>query len=173
MAAIQKITPFLWFDTQAEEAAKYYVGIFKNSKIEKISRYGEGGKDVHKRPPGSVMVVEFILEGQRFTRAQRRARTSSSTKPSPSISGARTRGRSTTTGISSSRAATRRRSNAAGSRTSMGCPGRWRRRAFDRLAGRPLGPGGAAGDGSDDGDEEDRRRKAGRGSRGSGHYGLI
>ena len=66
MAGIQKITPFLWFDTEAEEAAKYYVGIFKNAKIEKISRYGEGGKDVHKRPPGSVMVVEFILEGQKF-----------------------------------------------------------------------------------------------------------
>ena len=60
------ITPFLWFDTQAEEAAKYYVAIFKNSKIGKIARYGEAGKDTHKRPPGSVMVVEFTLEGQRF-----------------------------------------------------------------------------------------------------------
>jgi predicted 3-demethylubiquinone-9 3-methyltransferase (glyoxalase superfamily) len=66
MAAIQKITPFLWFDNQAEEAAKYYVSIFKNSKIGNISRYGEAGKDVHKRPPGSVLVVEFTLEGQRF-----------------------------------------------------------------------------------------------------------
>ena len=66
MAAIQKITPFLWFDNQAEEAAKYYVSIFRNSKIGKISRYGEAGKDVHKRPPGSVLVVEFTLEGQRF-----------------------------------------------------------------------------------------------------------
>jgi predicted 3-demethylubiquinone-9 3-methyltransferase (glyoxalase superfamily) len=66
MAAIQKITPFLWFDTQAEEAAKYYVSIFKNSKIGKISRYGEGGQEVHKRPPGSVMVIEFTLEGQPF-----------------------------------------------------------------------------------------------------------
>ena len=66
MAAIQKITPFLWFDTQAEEAAKYYVSIFKNSKIGNISRYGEAGKETHKRPPGSVMVVEFTLEGQKF-----------------------------------------------------------------------------------------------------------
>jgi predicted 3-demethylubiquinone-9 3-methyltransferase (glyoxalase superfamily) len=66
MAAIQKITPFLCFDDQAEEAAKYYVSIFKNSRIGEISRYGEGGKDVHKRPPGSVMVVEFFLEGQKF-----------------------------------------------------------------------------------------------------------
>jgi predicted 3-demethylubiquinone-9 3-methyltransferase (glyoxalase superfamily) len=66
MAAIQKITPFLWFDTQAEEAAKYYVSIFKNAKLGKISRYGEAGKEIHKRPPGSAMVVEFTLEGQRF-----------------------------------------------------------------------------------------------------------
>jgi predicted 3-demethylubiquinone-9 3-methyltransferase (glyoxalase superfamily) len=66
MAGIQKITPFLWFDGQAEEAAKYYVSIFKNAKLGKVSRYGEAGKDVHKRPPGSVMVVEFTIEGQRF-----------------------------------------------------------------------------------------------------------
>ena len=66
MASVQKITPFLWFDTEAEEAAKYYVSIFKNSKIEKISRYGEGGQETHKRPVGSVMVVEFTLDGQRF-----------------------------------------------------------------------------------------------------------
>jgi predicted 3-demethylubiquinone-9 3-methyltransferase (glyoxalase superfamily) len=66
MAAIQKITPFLWFDSQAEEAAKYYVSIFKNSKIGNISHYGEAGKEVHKHPPGSVLVVDFTLEGQRF-----------------------------------------------------------------------------------------------------------
>ena len=66
MAELQKITPFLWFDTQAEEAAKYYVSIFKNSKLGKISRYGEAGKETHKRPVGSAMVVEFTLEGQRF-----------------------------------------------------------------------------------------------------------
>ncbi len=66
MAGIQKIAPFLWFDSQAEEAAKYYVSIFKNSKIEKIARYGEAGKENHGRPPGSVMVVEFTLEGQKF-----------------------------------------------------------------------------------------------------------
>ena len=66
MASVQKITPFLWFDTEAEEAAKYYISIFRNSKIEKISRYGKGGQETHKRPVGSVMVVEFTLEGQRF-----------------------------------------------------------------------------------------------------------
>jgi predicted 3-demethylubiquinone-9 3-methyltransferase (glyoxalase superfamily) len=66
MAAVQKIALFLWFDTQAEEAAKYYVSIFKNSKLGKISRYGEAGKETHQRPVGSVMVVEFTLEGQPF-----------------------------------------------------------------------------------------------------------
>jgi predicted 3-demethylubiquinone-9 3-methyltransferase (glyoxalase superfamily) len=58
----QKITPFLWFDTQAEEAANFYVSIFKNSKILSISRYGEAGP----RPKGSVMTVAFELEGQKF-----------------------------------------------------------------------------------------------------------
>ena len=66
MAAVQKIAPFLWFDTQAEEAAKYYVSIFKNSKLGRISRSSEAGQETHKRPVGSVMVVEFTLEGQPF-----------------------------------------------------------------------------------------------------------
>ena len=67
MPSIRKIAPCLWFDSQAEEAAKYYVGIFKNSKIGRISRYSEAGKDAHHRPAGSVMTVEFELEGQPFT----------------------------------------------------------------------------------------------------------
>ena len=67
MANIHKIAPCLWFDSQAEEAARYYVGIFKNSKIGRISRYGEAGQETHHRPPGSVMTVEFELEGQQFT----------------------------------------------------------------------------------------------------------
>ena len=58
----QKITPFLWFDTEAEEAANFYVSIFKNSKILSISRYGEAGP----RPKGSVMTVAFELEAQKF-----------------------------------------------------------------------------------------------------------
>lgn len=66
MATMQKITSNLWFDTQAEEAAKYYVSIFKNSKIGRISRYGKEGYEIHQRPAGSVMTVEFILEGQTF-----------------------------------------------------------------------------------------------------------
>ncbi len=67
MAAAQPIVPCLWFDSQAEEAARYYAGIFKNSKIGAISRYGEAGREVHKRPPGSVMTVDFELNGQPFT----------------------------------------------------------------------------------------------------------
>jgi predicted 3-demethylubiquinone-9 3-methyltransferase (glyoxalase superfamily) len=60
---VQKITPFLWFDGKAEEAANFYVSIFKNSKIENISRYGDAGPG----PNGSVMIVGFQLEGQKFT----------------------------------------------------------------------------------------------------------
>ena len=67
MAAVKSITPCLWFDNQAEEAARYYTGIFKNSKIGAISRYGEAGKEVHGQKPGSVMTVEFELNGQPFT----------------------------------------------------------------------------------------------------------
>ena len=67
MPNITKITPCLWFDNQAEEAATFYTGIFKNSKITKISRYGEAGFEIHKRPAGSVMTVAFELEGQPFT----------------------------------------------------------------------------------------------------------
>ena len=62
-----KIAPCLWFDSQAEGAAKFYVGIFGNSKIVATSRYGEAGKEVHGRPAGSVMTVSFELEGQTFT----------------------------------------------------------------------------------------------------------
>jgi len=67
MASIQRIAPCLWFDHQAEEAAKYYTGIFKNSRIVAISRYGEAGYEIHRRPAGSVMTVAFELEGQPFT----------------------------------------------------------------------------------------------------------
>lgn len=66
MATMQKIISNLWFDSQAEEAANYYVSIFKNSKIGKISRYGKEGFEVHHRPAGSVMTIEFTLEGQTF-----------------------------------------------------------------------------------------------------------
>src|SRR5258707_2019299 len=62
----KKITPCLWFDTQAEEAAKFYAAVFKNSKIGKISRYGKEGFEVHGKKAGTVMTVEFELEGQKF-----------------------------------------------------------------------------------------------------------
>ena len=61
------ITPCLWFDTQAEEAAKFYVSVFKNSKITSVSRFPDAGQDVHHKPAGSVMVVAFELDGQPFT----------------------------------------------------------------------------------------------------------
>jgi predicted 3-demethylubiquinone-9 3-methyltransferase (glyoxalase superfamily) len=63
----QKITPCLWFDTEAEEAAKFYCAIFKDSRIGAISRYPEAGQEVHHKPAGSVMVVEFEIDGQTFT----------------------------------------------------------------------------------------------------------
>jgi predicted 3-demethylubiquinone-9 3-methyltransferase (glyoxalase superfamily) len=59
---MQKITPFLWFDGKAEEAANFYVSVFKNSKITRLSRYGEGGP----APSGTVMSATFQLEGQEF-----------------------------------------------------------------------------------------------------------
>ncbi len=62
-----QITPCLWFDTQAEEATNFYVSVFKNSKIGRISRYGKAGQDVHKKKDGSVMTVEFEINGQKFT----------------------------------------------------------------------------------------------------------
>jgi len=64
---MQKITPFLWFDSEAEEAARFYTAIFKNSRIVTVVRYGEAGKEVHGGTQGHVMTVEFELEGQRFT----------------------------------------------------------------------------------------------------------
>ncbi len=63
---MQKITPFLWFDNQAEEAVQFYTSIFKNSRIGKITRYDEAGEKAAGRPAGSVMTVEFELEGQEF-----------------------------------------------------------------------------------------------------------
>ncbi len=60
---MQTITPFLWFDTQAEEAANFYVSIFKNSKVLGITRYGEAGPG----PKGTALTVQFEIEGQTFT----------------------------------------------------------------------------------------------------------
>jgi predicted 3-demethylubiquinone-9 3-methyltransferase (glyoxalase superfamily) len=67
MALAQHITPFLWFDTQAEEAAQFYTSIFKNSKITATTRYEEAGREFHKMKPGTAMTVSFQLDGQHFT----------------------------------------------------------------------------------------------------------
>jgi len=67
MAVVQKIAPCLWFDHQAEEAAKFYVSIFDNSSLGTVTRYGKEGFEVHGRPEESVMTVSFRLEGQEFT----------------------------------------------------------------------------------------------------------
>jgi predicted 3-demethylubiquinone-9 3-methyltransferase (glyoxalase superfamily) len=61
-----KITPFLWFDKQAEEAATFYISIFANSRITRLNRYGKAGRDTHGKEAGSVMTVEFELDGQKF-----------------------------------------------------------------------------------------------------------
>jgi predicted 3-demethylubiquinone-9 3-methyltransferase (glyoxalase superfamily) len=67
MPVIQKITPCLWFDDQAEEAVAFYTAIFRNSKIGKVTRYGEAGREVHGKRAGTVLTVAFELEGQSFT----------------------------------------------------------------------------------------------------------
>jgi len=66
LTKIQKITPFLWFDDQAEEAVKFYTSVFKNSKIHQIMRYDEESSIASGKPKGTVMTVEFELEGQKF-----------------------------------------------------------------------------------------------------------
>ena len=63
---MQKITPFLWFDDQAEEAAKFYTSLFKNSKIGRIFRNPEAAAEKTGRPVGSVLTIEFEIEGQKF-----------------------------------------------------------------------------------------------------------
>ena len=64
---LPKIAPNLWFDDQAEEAVNFYTSLFKNTGIGKVNRYGEAGFEIHGRPAGSVMTIEFQLEGQPFT----------------------------------------------------------------------------------------------------------
>ncbi|HEX7879131.1 MAG TPA: VOC family protein [Candidatus Eisenbacteria bacterium] len=66
MSTFKRFTTCLWFDHQAEEAAKFYTSIFRNSRITDVFRYSEVGQEVHGRPPGSVMVANFDLDGQSF-----------------------------------------------------------------------------------------------------------
>jgi predicted 3-demethylubiquinone-9 3-methyltransferase (glyoxalase superfamily) len=67
MPVTAKIAPCLWFDDQAEEAANFYVSVFRHSKITSVNRYSKAGQEIHGKPPGSVMLVAFELEGQPFT----------------------------------------------------------------------------------------------------------
>ena len=67
MPGMQRITPCLWFDDQAEEAVAFYTTIFRHSRIVYVARYGEVGHEVHGKPAGSVMIVAFELDGQAFT----------------------------------------------------------------------------------------------------------
>lgn len=66
MSHVHKISPNLWFDTQAEQAAEFYTGIFPNSQVTRIARYPEAGEEIHKMTPGSIMTVDFELDGQGF-----------------------------------------------------------------------------------------------------------
>ena len=109
----QKITPFLWFDDQAEEAVRFYVSIFKNSRIVGVTRYGKEGAEVSGRPEGTVMTVAFQLAGQEFV-ALNGGPFSSSPRRYPLSSIANHRMKWTTTGKNCPQAETRRRSNAAG-----------------------------------------------------------
>ena len=74
-----RIMPCLWFDTQAEEAAKHYVSIFKNSKLGSVSRYGKEGKEIHGKDAGTVLTAEFEVEGRNSWRSMA-ARISNSPK---------------------------------------------------------------------------------------------
>jgi predicted 3-demethylubiquinone-9 3-methyltransferase (glyoxalase superfamily) len=67
MPVVQKITPCFWCDDQTEEAVEFYIGIFRNSKIVQVARYGEAGREIHGKPAGTVMTVAFELDGQAFT----------------------------------------------------------------------------------------------------------
>jgi predicted 3-demethylubiquinone-9 3-methyltransferase (glyoxalase superfamily) len=66
-SSLPRISPCLWFDDQAEQAAQFYTSVFPHSRIVTVARYGEAGTDIHGRPPGSVMTVAFELDGQAFT----------------------------------------------------------------------------------------------------------
>lgn len=110
-------TTCLWLDGQAEEAADHYMSIFKNSKLGRVGRYSEAGPG----PAGSVLAVEFEINGQKFV-ALNGGRSSPSMNQFRSRSAATTRRKWTTTGAGSAKAA--RKALAGGSRTSTACRGR-------------------------------------------------
>ena len=63
---MQKISPCLWFDDNAEDAVKFYASLFKDSKVGNVTRYGKEGYEIHKKKEGSVMTIDFEIEGQKF-----------------------------------------------------------------------------------------------------------
>jgi predicted 3-demethylubiquinone-9 3-methyltransferase (glyoxalase superfamily) len=73
MALSKKITSNLWFDSEAEDAARFYVSVFKNASIGRITRYGEEGFEFNGKQPGTVMTIEFELEGQKLAKLALRA----------------------------------------------------------------------------------------------------
>src|SRR5439155_21493792 len=122
---MKKINPFLWFDSEAEEAAKFYVGIFKNSRIGKIARYPKEAAEKIGRPPGSVITVEFTLDRVDFVALNPESvrGSSSSPKRSRSRSTAGPRMRSIISGRNFPPTADRP-GGAAGSKTNSDSPGR-------------------------------------------------
>jgi predicted 3-demethylubiquinone-9 3-methyltransferase (glyoxalase superfamily) len=112
MQRIQKITPCLWFDYQAEAAAGFYCSIFDHSKITAITHYGKAGFELHGRPEGSVMTVSFELDGQTFTGLNGGPVFTFSEAVSFQVN------------CQTQEAATKRPSSAVGSRINLVCPGR-------------------------------------------------
>lgn len=120
---MQMITPNLWFDDQAEEAAKFYTSIFKNAKIGRITRYGKEGVEAHGKPEGSIMTVEFQIEGQNFV-ALNGGPQFKSTKLSHWKSIAKRRKKSIIIGKNFRKASIPARSSADGLKINMASPGR-------------------------------------------------
>jgi len=121
----RKITPFLWFDTQAEEAAQFYTSIFDNSQIVRVNRYGKAGRETHGMEAGSVMTVEFEIEGQPLVALNGGPHFQFTEAFSLQVN-ARRKPRSTISGASCRKAAPR--AAAAGSRINTAFPGRSCRR---------------------------------------------
>jgi len=128
MQRFQKLTPCLWFDDQAEAAAKFYCSIFDHSKITGLTHYSKVGQEFHGKPEGAVMTVSFELDGQTFTGLNGGPMFKFSEAISFQVN-CQIRKKSTTSGATCRPVARSRPSNAAGSRTSSGCRGRscrWR-----------------------------------------------
>jgi predicted 3-demethylubiquinone-9 3-methyltransferase (glyoxalase superfamily) len=120
---MQKITPFLWFDNQAQEAVNFYTSIFENSAIVSITRYGKEGAEASGRPEGSVMTAAFQLAGQEFV-ALNGGPQFKFTEAISFVVNCESQAKWTITGKSCPKAAMKRRNNAAGLKTDTECPGK-------------------------------------------------